>query len=141
MEKRYQIRVGTHKVDFRYDVDTQTWRARRPGTQDYTTGQAGTLEAARDAVRRYIQDEEPAGESLHPPGRARRRRDVPPRAVPVPASGESARFCNRARQEAAGKGTGERIPSPQSGEGIAPGFEVTPVPVIPSQAESRRPAT
>jgi hypothetical protein len=66
MEKRYQIRVGTHKVDFRYDADTQTWRARRPGTQDYTTGQAGTLEAARDAVRRYIQDEEPAGESLHP---------------------------------------------------------------------------
>jgi hypothetical protein len=66
MEKRYQIRVGTHKVDFRYDADTQTWRARRPGTQDYTTGQAGTLEAARDAVRRYIQDEKPAGESLHP---------------------------------------------------------------------------
>jgi len=66
MEKRYQIRVGAHKVDFRYDADTQTWRARRPGTQDYTTGQAGTLEAARDAVRRYIQDEEPTAESLHP---------------------------------------------------------------------------
>ena len=78
MEKRYQIRVGAHKVDFRYDADTQTWRARRPGTQDYTTGQAGTLEAARDAVRRYIQDEEPAGESLHP----RRRRDVSARDRP-----------------------------------------------------------
>jgi hypothetical protein len=103
MEKRYQIRVGTHKVDFRYDADTQTWRARRPGTQDYTTGQAGTLEAARDAVRRYIQDEEPAGESLHPrakpcpaPGTFRQG------TVPVPV--KSARFRSSARQEAAGKG-------------------------------------
>lgn len=66
MEKRYQIRVGDHKIDFRYDADTQTWRARQPGTQDYATGHAGTLEAARDAVRRYIQDEKPAAESLHP---------------------------------------------------------------------------
>ena len=95
MEKRYQIRVGTHKVDFRYDANTQTWRARRPGTQDYTTGQAGTLEAARDAVRRYIQDEEPAGESLHPHiPRAKvppRHRDVPPGTVPVPAAGKGDR--------------------------------------------------
>jgi hypothetical protein len=60
MEKRYQIRVGARKIDFHYDADTQTWRARKPGTQHYTTGQAGTLDAARDAVRQYIKDETPA---------------------------------------------------------------------------------
>jgi hypothetical protein len=109
MEKRYQIRVGTHKVDFRYDADTQTWRARRPGTQDYTTGQAGTLEAARDAVRRYIQDEEPAGESLHHRASPARRRDVSARDRP----GTGLRLKGSARQEAAGKGDRERILSPQ----------------------------
>lgn len=64
MEKRHQIRVGGHKIDFDYDTDTQTWRTRRPGSQDHATGQADTLEAARDAVRRYIQGEESAAESL-----------------------------------------------------------------------------
>jgi hypothetical protein len=77
MEKRYQIRVGTNKVDFHYDADTQTWRARRPGTQDYTTGQAGTLEAARDAVRHYIEDGEPAGESLRSQASPAGTRHVP----------------------------------------------------------------
>jgi hypothetical protein len=105
MEKRYQIRIGTHKVDFHYDADTQTWRARRPGTQDYTTGQAGTLEAARDAVRRYIEDEEPAGESLHPRASPAGTRPVPRGTVLVPAAGESTRFRNSGRQETAGKGT------------------------------------
>ena len=57
MEKRQQIRVDNHKIDFYYDADTRTWRARRPGTQDYTTGQADTLADARDAVRHYIEDQ------------------------------------------------------------------------------------
>jgi hypothetical protein len=87
MEKRYQIRIGTHKVDFHYDADAQTWRARRPGTQDYTAGQAGTLEAARDAVRQYIEDGEPAGESLHPQASPAGARHVPRGTVPVPAAG------------------------------------------------------
>lgn len=141
MEKRYQIRVGTHKVDFRYDADTQTWRARRPGTQDYTTGQAGTLEAARDAVRRYIQDEEPTGESLHPRASPARYRDVR-KTVPVSASGESARFRSSARQEAAGKGDRGKNPFPaEAGKGARRDFEVTPS-RNPVQAESRqRPAS
>lgn len=65
MEKRQQIRIGNHKIDFYYDADTRTWRARRPGTQDYTTGQAATLEDARDAVRDYIEDQ-PSGGGADP---------------------------------------------------------------------------
>lgn len=84
MEKRYQIRVGAHKIDFHYDADTQTWRARRPGVQDYDTGQAGTLEAARDAVRRYIEDQKPAEGSLRPRGQPARWWVVPSRTIPVP---------------------------------------------------------
>lgn len=116
MEKRYQIRVGTHKVDFYYDADVQTWRARRPGTQDYTTGPAGTLEAARDAVRRHIEDEEPPGESLHSPGQtARHAGSLPPGTAPAPPSRESG---NGARRRAAVKGQERNRPPAERGKGL-----------------------
>jgi hypothetical protein len=82
MEKRYQIRVGDHKIDFHYDADTQTWRTRKPGTQDYATGQASTLEAARDAVRRHVQEEQPPAESL-PAGTEATRNQGSPRCRPL----------------------------------------------------------
>lgn len=117
MEKRYQIRVGDHKIDFHYDADTQTWRARQPGTQDYATGQAVTLEAARDAVRRYVQDEKPAGESLHPQA-------SPAGTGTIPGAGPGRE--NAARFLPSVHGTAKEIQFPAMGRTDRAGIKLAP---------------
>ena len=52
MNRRYQVNIHGHRVGFHYNPAVKTWKVLWDGT--LYTGEAGTLNAAREAVRKVI---------------------------------------------------------------------------------------